>query len=326
MHATHRAHFALYGNFPRERKPLCCGLSRKRAHERHCKRNARGRAIHGHAAGDVEANVIVTAVHQKAFLKYPQYVLRRGKRRAFAFELPLAKLDLLGFHNTAKIERASPLFRRFRNAFDLYDGALPRTAYAKSNADACARMFRHFRGYPSHAAAYRGHPLHVLYGNLTPTFVVGCAASKLHHVYRITAGGAVLCTKLHRLIPHAKTDAFYCAAHNLLKLLLGERSKKKLYAAGTKRGRQILRRACGRANQPKIRGHAVLENIVDVGGYGGVFLRIIRAVEKHAPILKHLQKLVHLQRVKLADFIQEEHAAMCAAYRAGLWLWYALRA
>jgi hypothetical protein len=63
---------------------------------------------------------------------------------------------------------------------------------------------------------------------------------------------------------------------------------------------------------------------MDIRRYRGVFARIISAVKKHTSIFKYLQELIHLKRMKLADFIQKQYPAMRAAYRTGLWLRHAL--
>ena len=68
------------------------------------------------------------------------------------------------------------------------------------------------------------------------------------------------------------------------------------------------------------------KNIMYVRRDGRVIRRIICAFEEYAPVLKHLQQLIHLHWVQFAYFIQKQHAAMRLRNRPGLGLGYALRA
>ena len=54
--------------------------------------------------------------------------------------------------------------------------------------------------------------------------------------------------------------------------------------------------------------------------HGRVFRIVVGALQHDLAVLEHLEELVHLHRMQLADFIQEEHAAMRPGHCSGLGL------
>lgn len=65
-----------------------------------------------------------------------------------------------------------------------------------------------------------------------------------------------------------------------------------------------------RADQPEIRGHAPLKNLMNIFGDVFICLAIVGTLEKYLSILHHLQKLVELHRMQLPDLIQKQYAAV----------------
>ena len=59
---------------------------------------------------------------------------------------------------------------------------------------------------------------------------------------------------------------------------------------------------------------------MDIARDGAVVRVVVGRLEHHLPILQHLQQLVHLNGVQLADLVQKQHAALCLGHGARLGL------
>ncbi|MNJ45646.1 hypothetical protein D3C77_407520 [compost metagenome] len=83
-----------------------------------------------------------------------------------------------------------------------------------------------------------------------------------------------------------------------------------------------MRRTCRRTDQPKVSRQSILKNVMDIGRSPGVFRVIVGALQIHLAILQHLQHFIHLDGVKLPNFIDEQNAAVRLRNRSWLWLRY----
>lgn len=82
--------------------------------------------------------------------------------------------------------------------------------------------------------------------------------------------------------------------------------------------RQFRRISGGCSDQAKIRWQSFLENLVDIGRNPLIFSAVITALELCHTVLQHLQQAVHLNRMELPDFVNEQHAPIGFTNSAGL--------
>ena len=169
-------------------------------------------------------------------------------------------------------------------------------------------------------------PLYVVRHYIAAAFLKCGARSKLNHIHGVASAAAVPRAFAYGVAVYAEAKPLCRVACYRFQLLLPKLIEKQLHAAGSQRRGDILRTARCCAYQAEISGQTVRKNIMYVRRDGRVIRRIICAFEEYAPVLKHLQQLIHLHGVQFAYFIQKQHAAMRLCDRAGLGLGYALRA
>ena len=169
-------------------------------------------------------------------------------------------------------------------------------------------------------------PLYVVRYYIAAAVLKCGASSKLNHVHGVSSAAAVPRAFAHGVAVYAKAEPLCRVARYFFQFLLPKLIEKQLHAAGSQRRGDILRTARRCAYQAEISRQAMRKNIMYVRRDGRVIRRIICAFEEYAPVLKHLQQLIHLHGVQFAYFIQKQYAAMRLCDRAGLGLGYALRA
>ena len=169
-------------------------------------------------------------------------------------------------------------------------------------------------------------PLYVVRHYIAAAFLKCGARGKLNHIHGVASAAAVPRAFAHGVAVYAEAKPFCRVACYHFQLLLPKLIEKQLHAAGSQRRGDILRAARCCAYKAEIGGQAVGKNIVYVRRNGCIIRRIVCAFKEYAPVLKHLQQLIHLHGVQFAYFIQKQYAAMRLRNRPWLGLGYALRA
>ena len=169
-----------------------------------------------------------------------------------------------------------------------------------------------------------GHIFHIGAGNLRALLLPGRGRRELHKVDRRARTVGIARHQCRVCLGKLVTGALGGVFSHQRQFLPFQGAEKNLHAARAQGWRQVGRAARGRAHESEIGGQAVFEDIVDIGGRPGICWVVIGAVKAHQAVFEHLEQLVHLHRVHLADFVQEQYAAMRACDRAFLGLGHAV--
>ena len=173
------------------------------------------------------------------------------------------------------------------------------------------------------AARTGGDVFHVRAGDAAAPFLPRRGRRQLHEVDR-RAGAVGVAGGQQGILPgQGAAGALGSVFRDLRQFLTLQRAEEYLHAARAQGRGNVGGAARGGADEAKIGGQAVLKDVVDIGGRGLVSGVVIGAVEAHHAVFQHLEQLVHLHGVHLADLVEKKHAAVGARDRAFLGLRHA---
>ena len=321
-HAAHRADFAGHAYLAGQRgravhRPAGQGRTRRRGH-----RHAGRRAVHRRAARKIDMKVLsVQRIAQAA--QQRRHVFGRGAGHALAPQAVAVRPHFLFLDNARHQHAALPAHG---DGLDVHDRALLRAVYRQPVHPSHRRGAQGAGRGPRGIAPAVEHPLDIRPPDGRPSFQLSRPGGHLHDVDRVASARRVLPDERRLLPRHAKAGAARGARGNVRDLLRFQGAEVHLHAAGTQRGRQRFGASGGGPHQPEIRRQPMAEDLVNVARHGPVFGVIVGRLKAYAPVLQHLEKLVHLDRVQLPNLVQKQHAAMGPRNRAGLGLRHAVDA
>ena len=252
------------------------------------------------------------------FLQKRQHVFRRASCVAFSAPAALPAFDFLLLHNA---RHSQPAFSALYHSLHKKQHAAAPALHAKAICNACLRFLPYSALHQRLVASHFCHPFQISCRYSAPALYPRQRCQRLHDIHRIPPASGIpgnFSTKPF-FERHAGTpQAVLC---NFFHRMPVQTFKENLRTAGTQSLRNFRRTARCRPNQAEIRRQPLLKNFMDIQRDVRILAAVIAALKPRHTVLQHLQQLVHLQWVKLPDFIYEQYAAVCLTDRPRPWLW-----
>ena len=231
--------------------------------------------------------------------------------------------QLLFLHNAVYMQLSAA---GHNDSLDFHHSALVSSVYAQSMYRPDAVFLGRKLLRTGRIMAGLDHKFHVCRLDFLTILHLRKTCGHLHHVDSVPPTGRIASAELRHGLGHMIPRAICRSGCDQADFADIQGPEKHLHAPAAQRRWQFLRTARGGSHQAKIRGHPVLEHLVNIPRNGGILGIIIGGIKGNTTVFQHFEQLIHLNGMQFADFIQKQHAAVGFGHRARLRLRNSLNA